>query len=154
MAQERKILGEFKKFITRGNVIDMAVGIIVGTAFTAIVNSMVKDILMPFIGLIIGGISFVDLKIVITAATETTAEVAIRYGMFIQKIIDFLIIALVVFFLVRTINRMREKLEARRKVEEKIEEKKKEATPPPAPVIPADIRLLTEIRDLLEKQKA
>ena len=153
MAKERKILGEFKKFITRGNVIDMAVGIIVGTAFTAIVNSMVKDILMPFIGLIIGGISFVDLKIVITAATETTAEVAIRYGMFIQRVIDFLVIALVVFFLVRTINRMREKLDARRKLEEKIVEAVKEATPPPAPVIPADIKLLTEIRDLLEKQK-
>jgi len=150
MAKERKILGEFKKFITRGNVIDMAVGIIVGTAFTAIVNSLVKDILMPFIGLIIGGISFVDLKVVITAATETTAEVAINYGTFIQKIIDFLIIALVVFFIVRTINRMRERLEARRKVEEAI----KEASPPPMPVVPADIVLLTEIRDLLEKQKS
>ena len=153
MAKERKILGEFKKFITRGNVIDMAIGIIVGTAFTAIVTSMVKDILMPFIGLIIGGISFVDLKIVITAATETTAEVAINYGMFIQKVIDFLIIALVVFFIVRTINRMRERLEARRKVENKIEEAMKEASPPPVPVIPADIVLLTEIRDLLKKQK-
>lgn len=154
MAKDKKILGEFKKFITRGNVMDMAVGIIVGTAFTAIVNSMVKDILMPFIGLIIGGISFVDLKIIITAATETTAEVAIRYGMFIQKVIDFLIIALVVFFIVRTINRMREKIEARRKAEEKIEEAMKEVAPPPPPVIPADIKLLTEIRDLLEKQKA
>lgn len=153
MAKDRKILGEFRKFITRGNVMDMAVGIIVGTAFTAIVNSMVKDILMPFIGLIIGGISFVDLKVVITAATETTTEVAIRYGMFIQKVIDFLIIALVVFFLVRTINRMREKMEARKKAEEKVQEAKKVATPPPAPVIPADIKLLTEIRDLLEKQK-
>jgi len=150
MAKERKILGEFKKFITRGNVIDMAVGIIVGTAFTAIVTSLVKDILMPFIGLIIGGISFVDLKLVITAATETTAEVAINYGTFIQKIIDFLIIALVVFFIVRTINRMRERVEAHRKVEEVM----KEASPPPVPVIPADIVLLTEIRDLLENQKA
>ncbi len=154
MAKERKILGEFKKFITRGNVMDMAVGIIVGTAFTAIVNSMVKDILMPFIGLIIGGISFVDLKIVITAATETSAEVAIRYGTFIQKVIDFLVIALVVFFLVRTINRMRERLEARRKVEEKIVKAAKEATPSPPPVIPADIKLLTEIRDLLQQQKS
>ena len=153
MAHERKILGEFKKFITRGNVVDMAVGIIVGTAFTAIVNSLVKDILMPCISLIIGGISFVDLKIVITAATETTAEVAIRYGTFIQKIIDFLIIALVVFFLVRTVNRMRERLEARKKLEEaRKEEAKKEVTPPPSPVIPADIALLTEIRDLLEKK--
>ncbi len=154
MAKEKKILGEFKKFITRGNVMDMAVGIIVGTAFTAIVNSLVKDILMPFIGLIIGGISFVDLKIVITAATETSAEVAIRYGSFIQKVIDFLVIALVVFFLVRTINRMRERLEARRKAEEKLGEAVKEAAPSPPPVIPADIKLLTEIRDLLQKQQA
>lgn len=153
MIKERKILGEFKKFITRGNVIDMAVGIIVGTAFTAIVNSMVKDILMPFIGLIIGGVSFVDLKVVITAATESTAEVAIRYGMFIQKIIDFLIIALVVFLLVRTINKMRETLEAKKKAELKVEEAKKPVTPPPAPVIPADVALLTEIRDLLKTQK-
>lgn len=153
MSKDRKILGEFKKFITRGNVIDMAVGIIVGTAFTAIVNSMVKDILMPFIGLIIGGISFVDLKFVITAATETTAEVAIRYGMFMQKVIDFLIIALVVFFLVRSINKMRERLDARKKIEDKAEEAKKQATPPPAPVIPADVLLLTEIRDLLKSQQ-
>jgi large conductance mechanosensitive channel len=152
MAKEKKILGEFKKFITRGNVMDLAVGIIIGTAFTAIVNSLVKDILMPFIGMIMGGISFIDLKVVITAATETTAEVAINYGTFIQKIIDFLIIALVVFFIVKTINRMREKIEAQRKAEEKIEEAKKEAAPSPTPVIPADIVLLTEIRDLLEKQ--
>lgn len=108
---------------------------------------------MPFIGLIIGGISFVDLKFVITAATETTAEVAIRYGMFMQKVIDFLIIALVVFFLVRSINKMRERLDARKKIEDKAEEAKKQATPPPAPVIPADIKLLTEIRDLLKSQQ-
>lgn len=143
MAKERKILEEFKTFITRGNVMDMAVGIIVGTAFTAIVNSMVKDILMPFIGLIIGGISFVDLKLVITAATESTAEVAINYGMFIQKIIDFLIIALVVFLIVRTINTMRIKMEAR-KVAEAAPEVEAE------PVIPEDVKLLTEIRDLLK----
>ena len=154
MAKERKTLGEFKKFITRGNVVDMAVGIIVGTAFTAIVNSMVKDILMPFIGLIIGGISLIDLKIVISAATETTAEVAIRYGMFFQKVIDFLIIALVVFFLVRIINKMRDRIDIRKKAELKIEEAKKKATPPPAPVIPADVVLLTEIRDLLKSQKS
>ncbi len=154
MAKERKTLAEFKKFITRGNVVDMAVGIIVGTAFTAIVNSMVKDILMPFIGLIIGGISFVDLKIVISAATETTAEVAIRYGMFIQKVIDFLIIALVVFILVRIINKMRDRLDIKKKAELKAEEAKKKATPPPAPVIPADVVLLTEIRDLLKSQKS
>lgn len=149
MAKERKILGEFKTFITRGNVMDLAVGIIIGTAFTAIVSSLVKDILMPVIGLIMGGISFVDLKIIIAAATEQSAEVAINYGMFIQKVIDFLIIALVVFFIVKGINAMREKMEARKKVEEA----KTVATPPKAPAIAADIKLLTEIRDLLKKQK-
>ena len=145
MARNHTIVGEFKKFITRGNVLDMAVGIIIGTAFTAIVNSLVKDILMPFIGWIVGGTSFTDLKIVITEATEQTSEVAILYGNFIQRVVDFLIIALVVFFLVRTINKMREKIEARRKVEE---------TPVVAssvPITPPDIVLLTEIRDLLKK---
>ncbi|MDT4761367.1 large-conductance mechanosensitive channel protein MscL [Sphaerochaeta sp. PS] len=150
MAKERKILGEFKAFITRGNVMDLAVGIIIGTAFTAIVGSLVKDVLMPIIGLIMGGVSFVDLKIVIAAATEQTAEVAINYGMFIQKIIDFLVIALVVFLIVKGINTMRDKLDAKKKAEEP----KKPATPAPAPVVPADVVLLTEIRDLLKKQKA
>lgn len=150
MAKKSKILGEFKTFITRGNVMDMAVGIIIGTAFTAIINSLVKDILMPLIGLILGGISFVDLKVIVSEATEQTAEVAINYGTFIQKIIDFLIIALVVFFMVKGINTMRAKMEARKKAETKVAE----ATPPPAPVIPADVALLSEIRDLLKKQKA
>ncbi|HKM06985.1 MAG TPA: large-conductance mechanosensitive channel protein MscL [Sphaerochaeta sp.] len=145
MAKERKILGEFKTFITRGNVMDLAVGIIIGTAFTAIVSSLVKDILMPLIGLIMGGISFVDLKIIIAAATEQSAEVAINYGMFIQKIIDFLIIALVVFFIVKGINAMRKKMESRKKVEE--------AKTVATPAIAADIKLLTEIRDLLKNQK-
>ncbi|MBG0766440.1 MAG: large-conductance mechanosensitive channel protein MscL [Spirochaetaceae bacterium] len=134
---------EFKKFISRGNVIDMAVGIIVGTAFKEIVNSLVKEILMPLIGLFLGGVSFVDLKIVIAEATEQTSEVAIMYGNFIQKIIDFLIIAFVVFMMVRTINRIRERIEAKKRAEAE------EA--PPAPT-PKDIILLTEIRDLLQQQ--
>ncbi|MGE4583503.1 MAG: large-conductance mechanosensitive channel protein MscL [Sphaerochaeta sp.] len=144
MGEKKHMLSEFKKFITRGNVMDMAVGIIVGTAFTAIVSSLVKDILMPVIGLILGGVSFADLKIVISAATEQTAEVAIMYGNFIQKIIDFLIIAFVVFMMVRTINTFRGRMEAKKKAEEV-------AAPPAPPVIPADIALLTEIRDLLKK---
>ena len=115
-----KMLGEFKKFITRGNVMDMAVGIIIGSAFTAIVNSLVKDVLMPFIGLILGGVSFVDLKIVIAEATEQTAEVAILYGSFIQKVIDFLIIAFVVFMIVRSINKFRDRIEAKKKAEEQL----------------------------------
>lgn len=149
MAGKSNVLAEFKKFITRGNVIDLAVGIIIGSAFTAIINSLVKDIIMPFIGLILGGISFVDLKIVIAKATLTTAEVAITYGNFIQKVIDFLIIAFVIFMIVRTINAMRDRLEAKKKEEDKA---KAASTPAPAPVTPADVVLLTEIRDLLKKK--
>ncbi|MFA5447326.1 MAG: large-conductance mechanosensitive channel protein MscL [Sphaerochaeta sp.] len=142
MAKKNTFLTEFKTFISRGSVVDMAVGIIVGTAFTAIVNSLVKDVLMPFIGLLLGGISFADLKFIITAATADTAEVAIAWGMFIQKIIDFLIISLTVFVMVRSINSFRERFEAKK-------EEENAAAPPPAP--PADIVLLTEIRDLLKK---
>lgn len=149
MAEKRNMFAEFKKFISRGNVIDLAVGIIIGGAFTAIVNSLVKDILMPFIGLILGGVSFVDLKIIIAEATEQSAEVAIMYGIFIQKVIDFLVIAFVVFMLVRTINRLRDHLEASKNAGE---QGKTAATPAPAPVTPPDIVLLTEIRDLLKKK--
>ena len=146
MAEKVGMIAEFKKFITRGNVIDMAVGIIIGTAFKEIINSLVKEILMPLIGLFLGGISFVDLKIVIAEATEQTTEVAVMYGIFIQRIIDFLIIAFVVFMMVRTINRIRERIEARKKAEVAAEAE----AAPPAPT-PVDIVLLTEIRDLLKK---
>ncbi|NLZ76979.1 MAG: large-conductance mechanosensitive channel protein MscL [Spirochaetales bacterium] len=138
------MLEEFKKFISRGNVMDMAVGIIIGTAFTAIVSSLVKDILMPFISLIIGGINFTDLKIVITRKTAERAEVAITYGVFIQKVIDFLIIAFVVFMMIRTLNLLQDKL---KKQEEQEAAKEKKPAPPNA-----EILLLTEIRDLLKKQ--
>ena len=146
MAEKMGMIAEFKKFITRGNVIDMAVGIIIGTAFKEIINSLVKEIIMPLIGLFLGGVSFVDLKIVIAEATEQTTEVAIMYGNFIQRIIDFLIIAFVVFMMVRTINRIRERIEARKKAEAAAEAE----AAPPAPT-PVDIVLLTEIRDLLKK---
>ena len=146
MAEKVGMIAEFKKFITRGNVIDMAVGIIIGTAFKEIINSLVKEIIMPLIGLFLGGVSFVDLKIVIAEATEQTTEVAVMYGIFIQRIIDFLIIAFVVFMMVRTINRIRERIEARKKAEAAAEAE----AAPPAPT-PVDIVLLTEIRDLLKK---
>ena len=135
--------GEFKKFITRGNVMDMAVGIIIGSAFTAIVTSLVNDVVMPFISLIIGGISFSDLKIVIREATEEAAESAICYGSFIQAIINFLLIALVVFFIVRAINKFNEM--KKKEEEEAPAEEEKPAEPS------EDIKLLTEIRDLLKK---
>jgi len=146
MAQKKgSLLEEFKKFISRGNVMDMAVGIIIGTAFTAIVSSLVKDILMPFISLIIGGINFTDLKIVIAQATADTAEVAITYGTFIQKVIDFLIIAFVVFMMIRTLNLLQTRLKKQEEQQAAAEEKK------PAPPAP-DIVLLTEIRDLLKNK--
>ena len=135
----KKFMQEFKEFISRGNVVDMAVGVVVGSAFTAIVNSLVKDVIMPFIGWLIGGIDFADFKIVLAPAQGDVAEVAILYGNFINQVINFLILAFVVFSVVKVINSMR---------------RKKEEAPaePPAPPAPAeDIVLLTEIRDLLKK---
>ena len=141
----KNFVNEFKAFISRGNVVDMAVGVIVGSAFTAIVNSLVKDIVTPCIGVLTGGVDFTQMKYVITPGTEEVAEVAILYGNFIQAIINFLIIAFVVFCMVKMINSMRKKMEEAAKKEE-------EAAPPPAPPAPsAEVVLLTEIRDLLKK---
>ena len=129
------MLKEFKEFALKGNVIDLAVGVIIGGAFGKIVSSLVNDILMPVIGVILGGVSFTDLKYVITPASGDIAEVAILYGSFIQAIIDFLIIAFSIFLFI--------KLLASRK--------KKEAEAPSAPPAPApEVVLLEEIRDLLK----
>ncbi len=122
---------EFKEFISRGNVLDLAVGVIIGGAFGKIVTSLVDDIIMPFIGLIIGGLDFLGLSIVIGKAT-------IKYGMFIQNVVNFLIIAFSVFMIVKAVNKVR-----RIKPEEKEEE----------PVVEAPSKeeaLLAEIRDLLK----
>ena len=141
----KKFMDEFKAFISRGNVVDMAVGVIVGSAFTAIVNSLVKDVVTPCIGVLTGGVDFTQMKYVITPGTEEVAEVAILYGNFIQAIINFIIIAFVVFCMVKMINTMRTKMEEAKKKEE-------EAAPPPPPPAPsAEVVLLTEIRDLLKK---
>lgn len=140
----KKFMDEFKAFISRGNVVDMAVGVIVGSAFTAIVNSLVKDIVTPFIGVLTGGVDFTQLKYVITPAVGETPEVAILYGNFIQAIINFLIIAFVVFCMVKMINSMRNKMEEAKKKEE-------EAAPPAPPAPSAEVVLLGEIRDLLKK---
>lgn len=134
------ILQEFKAFISRGNVIDMAVGVIIGSAFTAIVNSLVNDVVMPVISVITGGVDFTDWKWVITPGTEEIAECAVRYGQFIQNIINFLLIAIVVFVMVKLINSLHRK---------KKEEKPAEPPAPSAP--PEDVVLLREIRDLLKK---
>ena len=143
--KESKFAKEFKAFIMRGNVVDMAVGVIVGGAFTAIVNSLVNDILMPVIGALFGGINFSNLKIVLREATETAEEAAIRYGSFIQAIVNFLLVALCIFLVVKAINKAREAAEAKKKAEEPV------PAPEPEPVTPEDILLLREIRDALKK---
>ena len=132
------IVKEFKEFAVKGNVVDMATGIIIGAAFGKIVSSVVNDVLMPPLGLGLGRVDFKDLKIVIQQAVGETAEVAINYGMFIQTMIDFTIVALCIFLLIKGINRL----------------KRKEEAFPTAPVVPPppsnEEVLLTEIRDLLK----
>jgi len=125
----KKILNEFKEFISRGNVIDLAVGVVVGGAFSKIVTSLVNDIIMPLVGIIIGGLDFSKLSLTIKDST-------INYGLFIQNIVDFLIIAVCIFAVIKFINQFK---------------KKKEETPAPVET-PEDIKLLTEIRDLLQKE--
>ncbi len=109
--EKSKIIAEFKAFISRGNVVDLAVGIIIGSAFTAIVNSLVKDIVMPLVGILIGGIDFSSLKWEIVKATAAKEAVTLNYGVFIQNVVNFFIIALVVFFMVKAINGFRKKKE-------------------------------------------
>lgn len=113
---------EFKTFVMRGSVLDMAVGIVIGGAFTAIVTSVVQDIINPVIGLIIGKIDFSELKIILVPATESAGEVAIRYGVLIQTVIQFLLTALVLFLIIRGVNNLRSQMNA----EENAEKKKKE----------------------------
>ncbi|MBR2477018.1 MAG: large-conductance mechanosensitive channel protein MscL [Clostridia bacterium] len=139
-AKAKGFIGEFKEFVSRGNVVDMAVGVVVGTAFTAIVNSLVKEIIMPFVGWLIGGMDFSNFKLVLKAAEGETPEVAILYGNFINNVINFFILAFVVFTVVKILNSFK-----RKKVEEVAEEPVEE----PAPS--EEVVLLTEIRDLLKK---
>lgn len=135
-----KLVDEFKAFAMRGNVIDMAVGIIIGGAFGKIVSSFVNDVIMPPIGLLVGGVDFKELTIVIKEAVGETAAVTINYGNFIQVLIDFLIIALVIFGMIKMMNAAKKKEEAA-------------PAPPPAPPAPTkEEQLLTEIRDLLQKK--
>ena len=141
MKKAKGFIAEFKKFISRGSVIDLAVGVIIGSAFTAIVTSLVNDIVMPVIGWIFGGIDFTNLKYVITPASGDIAEAAIYYGNFIQSVVNFLLVALVIFLVVKAINRFRKK-------------KQDEVEIAAIPVEPSeDVLLLREIRDLLQKGK-
>jgi large conductance mechanosensitive channel len=130
------MISEFKQFAIKGNMVDMAVGIIIGAAFGKIVSSLVNDVIMPPLGLAIGGVDFSDLAVVLQEATEEAAAVSINYGAFIQTIIDFLIVALAIFVAVRVINSMKRK-----------EEEKPAAPPKPS----EEVLLLREIRDSLNK---
>ena len=132
----KKLLEEFKAFVMRGNVVDMAVGVIIGGAFGKIVTSLVNDIFMPIIGMIIGNIDFTSLEIKLGEPVEGTEQAAIRYGAFIQEIVNFLIIALCIFMVIKVINKL---------------QKKKEEVPAPAPEPTKEEVLLTEIRDALNK---
>ena len=133
------MMSEFKSFAMRGNVVDMAVGIIIGGAFGKIVSSFVGDVLMPPIGMAMGGVDFADLSIVLQAATEEAAAVTINYGAFIQTVVDFVIIAFAIFMAVKAMNNM----------------KKKEEEAPAAPPKPSDeVQLLTEIRDALQNKNS
>ena len=119
-----KIVNEFKTFIARGNVVDMAVGVVVGSAFTAIVNKLVQGVINPCIGKLFGDINLSDMKVVLTEATEETPEVAILYGDFIQAIINFLLVALTVFIMVRAINKLKDALKNKEEEEKKAAEAK------------------------------
>lgn len=146
--KKKGVIAEFKEFISKGNVVDMAVGVIIGSAFTAIVNSLVADVFTPLIGIIIGGIDFASLSIKIPDTVVDGKVIAqgaeLTYGNFIQSIITFLLTAVCVFIFVKVINALRSGAEAKKKQEE-AEEKKE-------PPKPTQEELLAEIRDLLAKQ--
>ena len=132
----KKIISEYKTFISRGNVLDLAVGLVIGNAFNTIVKSLVDDIFMPFIGIIIGGVNFTNL-------TLRLGDAAIKYGVFIQNIINFLATAFCLFIVVKFMNKLHEIKEAKEKKDKKKEEEK--------PKKSEEIILLEEIRDLLKK---
>ena len=137
------MLKEFKDFAMRGNVVDMAVGIIIGAAFGRIVSSLVNDVIMPPIGLLMGNLDFSNLYINLTggdytslAAAEEAGAPLIKYGLFINQVLDFVIVAFAIFLVIRAMNKLKQK---------------EEAAPPPAPAEPSDeVKLLTEIRDALK----
>ncbi len=136
-------VAEFRKFIAKGNVLDMAVGVIIGSAFNAIINSLVNDILSPVIGLITGGLDFTNMSLTLVQATEGRDAVILSFGSFLNACVQFLLVALTLFIIVRTANRMKD-LRLKKEAEEKAQA--------PAPKA-ADIVLLEEIRDLLKNKE-
>ncbi len=131
------IVQEFKEFAVKGNMLDMAVGIIIGAAFGKIVSSLVADVIMPPLGLLIGGIDFSAMGVVLKEGLGASPATVLRYGVFIQALFDFLIVAMAIFLLVKGINRLR---------------RKKEEAPTAAPAPPTEEVLLREIRDILKAQ--
>lgn len=129
------VIKEFKEFAVKGNVIDLAVGVVIGGAFGKIVTSLVNDIIMPPVGILLGGTDFSNLSIVIKEAVGEEAAVAINYGAFLTTVLDFIIIAFAIFIVVKQMNRLKKKEEAK-----------------PAAKTPEDIELLREIRDSLKKK--
>ena len=135
----KKFFLEFKEFAMRGNVLDMAVGVILGGAFGKITTSLVNDVFMPLIGMLIGGVDLGKLNIVLKPATDTAEAVTLGIGTFLTTIIDFVLVAFVIFLMIKTINRLRRK--------------KEEEPEPEKPKDPTTEELLAEIRDLLKEQK-
>ena len=149
MKEKKGIIQEFKEFIMRGNVMDMAIGVIIATAFGAITTSLINNILMPLIGKLIGDIDLAKWNIVLTPAVmdgETVVKEAVVLGLgtFVTAVINFILIALVVFMIVKVMNKMKAKMEKK---------KEKEEEPAPDPEPSAEEKLLTEIRDLLAEKK-
>jgi large conductance mechanosensitive channel len=133
-----KLVKEFKEFAMRGNVVDLAVGIIIGAAFGKIVSSLVNDVIMPPLGLLIGGVDFAKLGIKFKSATETSEAVVLRYGVFINTLVDFIIVAFAIFMVIKGLNSMKRKPEVQ--------------APPALPAPSKQEVLLEEIRDILKKK--
>lgn len=160
----KNFVKDFQAFISRGNVIDMAVGVIVGAAFSAIVNSMIKDVVNPILGFLVGSQDFSHLFLVLSkpadyAGPMTYADLTkagatvLGYGSFLTAVLNFLLLAFVVFCLIRVITQVRKRAEEMLKKEKAQEIAKAAATPPAPPPTPEDIQLLREIRDLLKKKE-
>ncbi|HEY8944529.1 MAG TPA: large-conductance mechanosensitive channel protein MscL [Polyangiaceae bacterium] len=133
------LIKEFREFAVKGNVVDMAVGVIIGAAFGKIVSSLVGDVIMPPLGLLIGGIDFSHFQMVLREGVDKTPPVTLKYGVFLQAIFDFLIIAMAVFGLIKVVNRLR---------------RQQDAKPAPPPEPPKQELLLAEIRDLLKDRRS
>ena len=160
----KKFLQDFQAFISRGNVLDLAVAVIIGAAFSAIVNSLVKDVINPLIGFLVGKPDFTGLFVVLSEpagysgprtyeALTAAGATVFGYGAFLTAVVNFLLLAFVIFWLITAVTKVRRRIEALAKAEEKKAEEAKAAPAPATPVTPEDIALLREIRDLL-KEKA